>query len=176
MNGVVTPIANVIAVVLLDMFMLPIFQLALIVIVALVFSPVFSMMQVSCGKGKLFTLGVPPDEVAHATAFQLPPAARLQYLLIPALNVILVLSPRLPNLVPVHGMVAPAAYISWKSTSLNETDPADTVSCTPSMIDCNVNRVLAFVLTLANTPLIVCVSDTVTTEGTVGPLVNVRLL
>ena len=107
--GTVVPIANVIAFVLVAMFNVPKVQLAFIVIVALVLSPVFSIIHVSCASGKLLISGVPPDVVAHAVAFQLPPATRFQYSVLAALKVIFVLFPKSPNLVPVKGIAAPVA-------------------------------------------------------------------
>ena len=75
------------------------------------------MTTVSCGNGKLAADGTPPDVSAHAVADQLPPAARLQYLVTPASNVIPLLPPQSPSRVPDHGADAPDTAMSLKSTS-----------------------------------------------------------
>lgn len=95
----------------------PMFQLTVIEMVLPAVNPVFSIMHVSCANGKLFNAGAPPEDVAHAMAFQLPPAARFQYLVTPAPNVMLLLFRQLPSRVPDQVPDAPAATMSRKSTS-----------------------------------------------------------
>lgn len=74
--------AKVMALVLALMSRVPMFHPwfvppALIVIVPVTL-PVLSNTAVSCAKGKLFTAGDPPDNVAHAVADQFCAPARFQ--------------------------------------------------------------------------------------------------
>ena len=82
-------------------------------------SPRLSITAVSCASGKLAAAATPPDVSAHAVADQLPLRAELQYFVVPAANVTLVLPPALPRRVPDHGAEAPAIVMSRKSTSDN---------------------------------------------------------
>ena len=67
---------------------MPIARLILTVTVAEVFNPVFSIIAVSCGRGKLSSDAVPPDDGAQAVPVQLPPADKFQYTVLGVLNVI----------------------------------------------------------------------------------------
>ena len=116
--------------------------------VAPLFSPVASKKQVSCANGKLLMAGVPPLPVAQPIAPpQLPPAARFQYLLAAAVNVMPLLPLQSPNLVPEIGAAAPAIAMSRKSTSVAPAANALTVRvrCVPSVSDARNNRYAAAV-------------------------------
>ena len=67
----------------------------------------------------MFNAGAPPVDVAHAVPDQLAlaPLTVLQYLLVPAANVMLLLFLQFPSLVPDHVPEAPAATMSRKSMS-----------------------------------------------------------
>ena len=82
-------------------------------------SPRLSITAVSCANGKLAAAATPPDVSAHAVADQAPLRAELQYFVVPAAKVTLVLPPALPKRVPDHGAEAPAIVMSRKSTSDN---------------------------------------------------------
>ena len=81
------------------------------------FNPVLPITAVSCANGKLFTSTVPPEDRAQAVEFQLPPAAKFQYTVFAAVNVIFELFEQSPILVPDH-VAVPAPAISLKSTSV----------------------------------------------------------
>ena len=76
--------------------------------------------------------GVPPLLVAQAMAPpQLPPAARFQYLLAAAVNVMPLLPLQSPMRVPEAGAAAPAMVMSRKSTSVMLTAAAVMVRVVP---------------------------------------------
>jgi len=103
--------------------------------VAPLFSPVASKKQVSCAKGKLLMAGVPPLPVAQPMAPpQSPPAARFQYLLAAAVNVMPLLPPQFPMRVPEAGAAAPAMVMSRKSTSVIDTAAAVMVRVVPMVL------------------------------------------
>ena len=86
------------------------------VIVCPVFNPVVLNTTVSCGRGKLVLATAPPEVAAQELLSQLPPLVLFQYTVLAAVNVIPVLLPRLPSLVPVS--VVPDTVMSPKSTSV----------------------------------------------------------
>ena len=118
-----------------DISMVPMFQSLLIVIVAPLFSPVASKMQVSCASGKLLTAGDAPLLNAQPVAVQLPPAARFQYLFAAAVKVIPLLPLQSPSRVPDTGAAAPDIVMSRKSTSVPENAAAVIVRVVPRVFD-----------------------------------------
>ena len=104
--------------------MVPIFQVLSNVMMSA--DPALSMIAVSCANGKLLTLGVPPDDVAHAVADQFWSPARFQYTVLGEGNVMPELPPQLPALVGDEPAAEPAITMSRKSQSL--TDNVLTVS------------------------------------------------
>jgi len=97
---------------------------------------VFWIVAVSWGSGKSLILGVPPDDVAHATAPpQFPADVLAQYLGTPAAKVIPELPLQLPSLVPDAGAAAPAIVMSLKSTSVKDTAPQVRVRVEVSELD-----------------------------------------
>lgn len=72
---------------------------------------------VSCGRGMAARLAAPPDVVDHAVVLAQAAAPPTQYRVRAGANVMLVLPPPSPKLVPLHVPDAPATLTPWKSTS-----------------------------------------------------------
>lgn len=84
--------------------------------------------------------------------------------MVAGVNVILLLPPTSPSDVPVHGIVAPAAVISLKSTFVSETAAAVIVRGVPSVLERQPN------LTPDDRPVIVSVPVTVKLAAKFGSL------
>lgn len=89
--------------------------------------------------------GVPPLLVAQLVADQFPPAARFQYLLAAAVNVMPLLPLQSPIRVPEAGAAAPAMVMSRKSTSVMDTAAAVIVRVVPIVSDRQKCRIAALV-------------------------------
>ena len=101
------------------------------VMVAPLFRPVASKMQVSWARGKKLGSGVAPDDTVHPLLDQFPPPAKFQYLFEAAVNVIPLLPLQSPTRVPDAGAAAPAMVMSRKSTSAMDTAAAVMVRVAP---------------------------------------------
>lgn len=109
------------------------------------------------------TAGVPPPVVAQPVADQLPPAARFQYLLAPASNVIPLLPLQSPKRVPDTGAAAPAMVMSRKSMSVREATAAQvSVRVVPIVADrANVRMVALVPAESVKVPLMVWSAENV---------------
>ena len=133
-------------------------------IVAPLFNPVDWKTAVSCASGKLLAATAPPPVVAQPVSDQLPPAAKFQYLLTPAPNVIPLLPLQSPNRVPLTGAAAPAMVMSRKSASVPEKAAQVSVRVVPSVSErTNVRIVASVPAESVSVPLMVWLSVTETT-------------
>lgn len=116
-----------------------------------------SMMMASWGNGTLAP-DAPPLVSAHdAVVFQLPPSTSTQYRVTGVVVVILVFPSASPRTEPVHGIDAPAAAISEKSTFDTVATAALMVVLVPIAELWTYRREVAFVPVSVSVPLTVCV-------------------
>ena len=94
--------------------------------------PPLSNTTSSCGNGKLFAAGTPPDVVAQTVPVQLVVAAELQYTVFGVGNVIPELLPKSPPRVVAAGAAAPAITMLKKGVSDIDTAAHVIVRCVPT--------------------------------------------
>ena len=107
--------------------------------------PVASKRQVSCASGKLLTAGDAPELAAQPIALQFPPAAKFQYRVTPAPNVMPLLPLQSPSRVPLTGAAAPAIVMSRKSASVPANAAQVSVRVVPRVSDRTKVRMVASV-------------------------------
>jgi len=124
--------------------------------------------------------GVPPELVAQAVEFQLPPEVKLQYTVFGDANIMLELPVPSPKLVPVNGAAVPAPVIPEKSQFVRETVAAEIVTfgSEGESILVRISKLAAPEFT-ENVPVIICalllLNDNLVTDG-VDRAVTVKLL
>lgn len=107
-----------------------------------------SKITVSCANGKLASNPEPPELVAQGDAVvtpQLPPEVPIQYLFVPAGNVIPLLPLQSPKRVPLTGAAAPAMVMSRKSASVPEKAAQVSVRVVPMVSERTNVRIVALV-------------------------------
>lgn len=114
-----------------------------------------SKTAVSCANGKLLTLGVPPDDGAHALAPHSLLPARFQYTVFGAGKFIPEFPPQSPARVGEDPAAAPKMAMSLKSQSFADIAAAVIDRCVPSVFENTNKRLFAAAPATVNVPLII---------------------